>query len=139
MTSNIKQQLRKQIKKLKIKRRNDYPGGASVFAYVQLTPRYGVKFYKRRKLCEDAFLRQKASHSIGLAPEAYFIVRKGFKLGYVTRHAETETRAKREDVREIQRTCVSMGWCASDIDTDQNVGYVDGRLVLIDFDDATLT
>jgi len=139
MTQNIKKQLKTKIKRLKISRRNDYPGGASVFAYVQLTPRYGVKFYKRRKLCEDAFLRQKASHSIGLAPEAYFIVRKGFKWGYVTRHADTDRPGKREDVREIQRICVSMGWCGMDIDTEQNVGYVDGRLVLIDFDDATLT
>lgn len=124
---------------MNIGRRDDYPRGASVFAYVQLTPRYGVKFYKRRQLCEDAFLRQRASHGIGLAPEAYFLVRKGFRWGYVTQHADTERSAKRKDVREIRRTCTSMGWCASDIDTDQNVGYVDGRLVLIDFDDATLT
>jgi hypothetical protein len=138
MTKKREQELKKMIRRLKFSK-EDYTKTASVFAYVQLSPKYGVKFFKRRKLCEDAFIRQRASHFLGIAPEAYFMVRKGFRWGYVTRHADTEKYGRREDINRIRQICDSMGWCTTDIDVDYNVGYVDGRLVLIDFDDATLT
>jgi hypothetical protein len=129
------QKLRSIINKINF-RKYKQTDSATVRYYVQITGRYGVKFYKRKRAMEECFFRQNAAHFAGFGPKALF---KGLKKGYyyyVTEHAEQGT-VNREELATVRHNVAKMGWSTYDLFSD-NVGKVNGKPVLIDFDNCTI-
>lgn len=133
MTRN--QKLRFLINKINFKK-HEQTDSATVRYYVQITGRYGVKFFTRKKACEECFMRQTAAYVLGFGPKALF---KGKKKGYyyyVTEHAQLGN-INREQMSKLRKQIDRMGWATFDLYSD-NVGKVKNKPVLIDFDTYTL-
>lgn len=127
--------LRTLINKINF-RKHERTFSATVYYYVQITGKYGVKFYKRKRAMEECFFRQKVAHFAGFGPKAFF---KGVKKGYyyyVTEHAE-QRGVSREELAFVRHNVAKMGWATHDLYGD-NVGKVKNRPVLIDFDTCTI-
>jgi hypothetical protein len=129
------QKLRSIINRINF-RKHKQTDSATVRYYIQITGKYGVKFFTRKRACEECFFRQNAAHFAGFGPKALF---KGVKKGYyyyVTEHAEQGT-VNREELSHIRKNVAKMGWSTYDLFSD-NVGKVNGKPVLIDFDTYTI-
>ena len=109
---------------------------ATVHYYIQISGRYGVKFYKRTRAMEECFFRQSAAHFAGFGPKALFKGKKKDYYYYVTEHAE-QGEMSREDLSEVRQSVARMGWSTYDLYGD-NVGKINGKPVLIDFDTCTI-
>jgi hypothetical protein len=134
MSNRIKN-LKLLINKINFKKHRQ-TDSATVRYYIQITGRYGVKFYKRKRAMEECFFRQNAAHYAGFGPKTLF---KGIKKGYyyyVTEHAE-QGGMSREEISEVRKNVAKMGWSTYDLYGD-NVGKVNGKPVLIDFDTCTI-
>jgi hypothetical protein len=129
------QKLRKAIAKINL-RNYKKTNSATVHYYIQVTSRYGIKLFRRRRACEEGFFRQKAAYAMGFGPKAFFTGVKNGYFYYVTEHAEQGV--SREEIAEIRRNVANMGWSTDDLYSD-NIGKVRGKPVLIDFDNCTLT
>jgi hypothetical protein len=111
---------------------------ATVHYYIQISGKYGVKFYKSRRAMEECFFRQQAAHFSGFGPKALFKGKKKDYHYYVTEHAEQgKGVVDREEMAEIRHCVAKMGWSTYDLYGD-NVGKVNGKPVLIDFDNCTI-
>lgn len=129
------QKLRSIINKINF-RKHEQTGSATVRYYVQITGKYGVKFYSRKRAMEEGFFRQNAAHFAGFGPKALF---KGQKKGYyyyVTEHADQKGLSN-GDLALVRQSVAKMGWSTYDLYRD-NVGKIKGRPVLIDFDTCTI-
>lgn len=128
-------QLKSLINKINFK---DYKktDSASVHYYIQITSRYGVKFFIRKKECEDCFFRQNAAHMMGFGPKPLFMGFKSKYFYYVTEHASL-VKLSNEQAAEIRSKVKKMGWSTHDLYGD-NVGLIRKKPVLIDFDNCTL-
>jgi hypothetical protein len=129
------QKLRSLINKINFKK-HEQTGSATVHYYIQITGRYGVKFYKRRRAMEECFFRQSAAHFAGFGPKALFKGKKKDYYYYVTEHAE-QGDMNREELAQVRHNVAKMGWSTYDLYGD-NVGKVNGKPVLIDFDTCTI-
>ena len=131
----IEQKLKKIISKINL-RDHKKTDSATVHYYIQITSRYGVKLFRRRRSCEECFFRQSAAYAMGFGPKALFTgIKKGYSY-YVTEHAQRGI--SRKDISKIRSSVNKMGWSTFDLYSD-NVGIVRGKPVLIDFDNYTLT
>ena len=129
------QKLRSIINKINF-RKHKQTDSATVRYYIQITGRYGAKFFTRKRACEECFMRQTAAYVLGFGPKALF---KGKKKGYyyyVTEHAQLG-KVNREQMSKLRKQIDRMGWATFDLYSD-NVGKVKGKPVLIDFDTCTL-
>jgi hypothetical protein len=129
------QKLRSIINRINF-RKHKQTDSATVRYYVQITSRYGAKFFTRKRACEECFMRQTAAYFLGFGPKALF---KGKKKGYyyyVTEHAELG-KVNREQLSKLRKQIDRMGWATFDLYSD-NIGKVNGKPVLIDFDSCTL-
>ena len=133
MTTN--QKLRNLISRINLQ---DYErsDSATVRYYIQITSRYGVKFFSRKRACEECFFRQNAAHAMGFGPKALFKGIKNNYYYYVTEHA-LQGGVNRENLALIRHNVSKMGWSTYDLFAD-NVGMVRGKPVLIDFDTCTI-
>lgn len=120
---------------------DDYPileeTNASISYYIRLDKRYGLKLYRSKIDRDGCFIRQKAAHALGIAPKAVRLVEKDNYFGYVTEHAEP-TRLSNKELSELRFAVNHMFWFTDDIEKTRNVGRINGKAVLIDFDDGTL-
>jgi translation elongation factor EF-Ts len=131
------QKLRSIINKINF-RKHEKSDTATVHYYIQITGRYGVKFYKKKRAMEECFFRQNAAHFAGFGPKALFKGKKKDYYYYVTEHAEQGKNAlNREEIAEVRKNVAKMGWSTYDLYGD-NVGKVNGKPVLIDFDTCTI-
>jgi hypothetical protein len=129
------QKLRSIINRINF-REYEKSDSATVHYYIQITGRYGVKFYKSRRAMEECFFRQNAAHFSGFGPKALFKGSKKNYYYYVTEHAEQKT-VSRDELSLVRRNVAKMGWSTYDLFSD-NVGKVNGKPVLIDFDTCTI-
>jgi hypothetical protein len=129
------QKLRSIINKINF-RKHKQTDSATVRYYIQITGRFGVKFFTRKRACEECFFRQEAAYRMKFAPKPLFIGKKKGYYYYVTEHAQLGKLSIKE-LSELRRTVGKMGWCTFDLFSD-NVGKVNGKPVLIDFDNCTL-
>jgi hypothetical protein len=129
--------LRELISKINFKKyKKTY--SATVHYYIQVSGKYGVKFYKRKRAMEECFFRQSAAHFAGFGPKALFKGQKKDYYYYVTEHAEQGKGVlNHEEISEIRRSVAKMGWSTYDLYGD-NLGKVNGKPVLIDFDTCTI-
>lgn len=128
------QKLRSIINRINLKK-YEQTDSATVRYYIQITSKYGVKFFTRKRACEECFMRQTAAYHLGFGPKALF---KGKKKGYyyyVTEHAQLGVR--RDQLAQLRRQVDLMGWATFDLYND-NVGQIKNKPVLIDFDYCTL-
>ena len=128
------QKLRKAIAKINL-RNYKKTESATVHYYIQITSRYGIKLFRRRRACEEGLFRQKAAYAMGFGPKAFFTGVKNGYFYYVTEHAQHGV--NREELAQIRKNVTNMGWSTNDLYSD-NVGKVRGKPVLIDFDNCTL-
>ena len=128
------QKLRKAIAKINL-RNYKKTDSATVHYYIQVTSRYGIKLFRRRRACEEGFFRQKAAYAMGFGPKALFTGVKNGYFYYVTEHAQHGV--NRGELAQIRKKVTSMGWSTCDLYSD-NVGKVREKPVLIDFDNCTL-
>ena len=129
------QKLRSIINKINL-RKYEQTDSATVRYYIQITGKYGVKFFTRKRACEECFMRQTAAHVLGFGPKALFTGKKKGYYYYVTEHAQLGN-VGREQLAKLRQQIDRMGWSTFDLYSD-NVGKVKGRPVLIDFDTFTL-
>lgn len=129
------QKLRSIINKINF-RNYKQTDSATVRYYIQLTGKYGVKFFTKRKAFEECFMRQKAAHHLGFGPKALFTGKKKGYYYYVTEHAQLGN-INREQMAKLRKQIDRMGWATYDLFSD-NVGKINGKPVLIDFDYCTL-
>jgi hypothetical protein len=129
------QKLHSLINKINF-RNHKQTNSATVRYYIQITGRYGVKFFTRKRACEEGFIRQTAAHYLGFGPKALFTGKKKGYYYYVTEHAQLGN-VNREQMARLRKQISSMGWSTFDLYSD-NVGKVKSKPVLIDFDSCTL-
>lgn len=134
MNSHYKK-LRSLIAKINF-RDYEQTDSATVRYYIQITGRYGVKFFTSRKKCDGCFFRQEAAHKMGFGPKPLFQGVKGSYYYYVTEHAVLGN-FSREELADLRCKMNKMSWGTFDIYSD-NVGKINGKPVLIDFDLCTL-
>jgi hypothetical protein len=127
--------LKKIIKDLNLK---DYKqtDSATVRYYIQISGRYGAKFFTSRLKCEGCFFRQEAAHKMGFGPKPLFMGTKGRYFYHVTEHA-IQGGLNQEEISSLKKKISSMAWSTYDLFSD-NVGKIKGKPVLIDFDLCTL-
>ena len=129
------QKLRLLINKINF-RKHKKTDSATVHYYIRLTGKYSAKFFTKRKACEECFMRQKAAHHLGFGPKALFSGKKNGYYYYITEHAELGN-VNREQMAKLRKQIDRMGWATYDLYSD-NVGKINGKPVLIDFDYHTL-
>jgi hypothetical protein len=127
--------LKKIIKNLNLR---DYKqtDSATVRYYIQISGRYGAKFFTSRLKCEGCFFRQEAAHKMDFGPKPLFMGAKGRYFYYVTEHA-IQGGLNQEEISTLKKKISSMAWSTYDLFSD-NVGKIKGKPVLIDFDLCTL-
>jgi hypothetical protein len=81
-------------------------------------------------------MRQTAAYALGFGPKALFIGKKKSYYYYVTEHAELG-KVNREQMYKLRKKIDLMGWSTFDLFSD-NVGKINGKPVLIDFDNYTI-
>lgn len=109
---------------------------ATVQYYVQITGKYGVKFFISKRKCEGCFFRQQAAFKMGFGPKPLFTGIKNRYYYYVTEHALLGDLSNSE-MAALRKKVSSMAWATYDLYSD-NVGKVKNKPVLIDFDLCTL-
>lgn len=129
------QKLRSIINKINL-RKHKQTDSATVRYYVQITGQYGVKFFTRKRACEECFMRQTAAYYLGFGPKALFKGKKKSYYYYVTEHAQLGN-VRREQLTKLRKQIDRMGWATFDLFSD-NIGKIKGKPVLIDFDTCTL-
>jgi hypothetical protein len=129
------QKLRSIINRINFKKHKQ-TDSATVRYYIQVTGKYGVKFFTRKRACEECFFRQTAAHYLGFGPKALFTGKKQDYYYYVTEHAQLGN-INREQMARLRKQIGRMGWSTFDLYSD-NVGKINGKPVLIDFDSCTL-
>jgi len=129
------QKLRSLINKINF-RKHKQTDSATVRYYIQITGQYGVKFFTRRRAMEECFMRQSAAYFLGFGPKALFSGKKKGYYYYVTEHAQLG-KVNHEQLAKLRKQIGRMGWATFDLYSD-NVGKVNGKPVLIDFDTCTL-
>jgi len=117
-------------------RKHKKTDSATVHYYIRLTGKYGAKFFARKRPCEECFIRQTAAYHLGFGPKPLFTGKKKGYYYYITEHAELG-KVNREQMAKLRKQINRMGWSTFDLYTD-NVGKVNGKPVLIDFDSHTL-
>lgn len=127
--------LKRIIKNLNLRFYNQ-TDSATVRYYIQITGRYGVKFFTSRIKCQGCFFRQEAAHKMGFGPKPLFMGTKGRYFYYVTEHA-LQGGLNNEQMSALRKKVASMGWSTFDLFSD-NVGKIKNKPVLIDFDLCTL-
>jgi hypothetical protein len=127
--------LKKIIKNLNLRFYNQ-TDSATVRYYIQITGRYGVKFFTSKIKCQGCFFRQEAAHKMGFGPKPLFMGIKGRYFYYVTEHA-LQGGLNPEQMSALRKKVASMGWSTFDLFSD-NVGKIKNKPVLIDFDLCTL-
>lgn len=127
--------LKRIIKDLNLRFYNQ-TDSATVRYYIQITGRYGAKFFTSRIKCKGCFFRQEAAHKMGFGPKPLFMGTKGRYFYYVTEHA-LQGGLNIEQMSALRKKVASMGWSTFDLFSD-NVGKIKGKPVLIDFDLCTL-
>jgi hypothetical protein len=127
--------LKKIIKNINL-RDYEQTDSATVRYYVQISGRYGVKFYTSQLKCKGCFFRQEAAYKMGFGPKPLFMGTKGRYFYYVTEHA-MQGRLNNEEMSVLRKNISSMGWSTYDLFSD-NVGKIRNKPVLIDFDLCTL-
>jgi hypothetical protein len=78
--------LKKIIKNLNL-RFYEQTDSATVRYYIQISGRYGAKFFTSRLKCEGCYFRQEAAYKMGFGPKPLFMGIKGRYFYYVTEHA----------------------------------------------------
>jgi hypothetical protein len=129
------QKLRSIINKINL-RKHKQTDSATVRYYIQITGQYGVKFFTRKRACEECFMRQTAAYYLGFGPKALFTGKKGGYYYYVTEHAQLG-KVNREQMYKLRKQIDRMGWATFDLYSD-NIGKIKNKPVLIDFDSYTL-
>lgn len=127
--------LKKIIKNLNLRFYNQ-TDSATVRYYIQISGRYGAKFFTSRIKCQGCFFRQEAAHKMGFGPKPLFMGIKGRYFYYVTEHA-LQGGLNNEEMSALRKKVASMGWSTFDLFSD-NVGKIKNKPVLIDFDLCTL-
>ena len=127
--------LRKIITNLNLKKYQQ-TDSATVRYYVQITSRYGVKFFTNKRKRDGCFFRQEAAYKMGFAPKPLFTGIKGRYYYYVTEHALLGN-LNIEEMADLRKKIASMAWSTYDLFSD-NVGKIRNKPVLIDFDLCTL-
>lgn len=127
--------LKKIIKNLNLRFYNQ-TDSATVRYYIQITGRYGAKFFTSKIKCQGCFFRQEAAYKMGFGPKPLFMGVKGRYFYYVTEHA-LQGGLNIEQMSVLRKKVSSMGWSTFDLFSD-NVGKIKGKPVLIDFDLCTL-
>lgn len=112
--------------------------GASCRGYIRLTPKYSLKLFGNKAERDDSFIRQKAAHALNFAPKALVKIDKGRSFGYITEHANTEKPLTNKQMRSLKAKMRKQGWSVVDVEHDVNVGLINNKPVLIDFDSCTL-
>lgn len=131
MTSKLK----KIIKNLNL-RFYKQTSSATVRYYIQISGRYGAKFFTSRLKCEGCFFRQEAAYKMGFGPKPIFMGTKGRYFYYVTEHA-AQGGLSQNEMSALKKKISSMAWSTYDLFSD-NVGKIKNKPVLIDFDLCTL-
>lgn len=111
--------------------------GASCRGYIRLTPKYSLKLFISEAERDGSFKRQKIAHALNFAPKVLFKINKGRSFGYITEHANTEKPLTYAQLRSLKSKMRKQGWWTQDIDIDVNVGLINNRPTLIDFDSCT--
>jgi hypothetical protein len=127
--------LKKIINKINL-RFHEQTDSATVRYYIQISGRYGVKFYTSQAKCKGCFFRQEAAYKMGFGPKPLFMGIKGRYFYYVTEHA-LQGGLNNEEMSALRKNVSSMGWSTYDLFSD-NVGKIRNKPVLIDFDLCTL-
>lgn len=127
--------LKKIIKNLNL-RHYEQTDSATVRYYIQISGRYGVKFFTSKPKCQGCFFRQEAAHKMGFGPKPLFMGTKGRYFYYVTEHA-LKGGLNSKEMSWLRKKISSMAWSTYDLFSD-NVGKIKGKPVLIDFDLYTL-
>jgi hypothetical protein len=127
--------LKKIINKINL-RLHEQTSSAAVRYYIQISGRYGVKFYTSQLKCKGCFFRQEAAYKMGFGPKPLFMGNKGRYFYYVTQHA-MQGGLSNEEMSSLRKNVSSMGWSTYDLFSD-NVGKIKDKPVLIDFDLCTL-
>ena len=131
----LNQKLRYLISKINF-RKHDQTDSATVRYYIQITGKYGVKFFTSKRACHECFFRQGAAYHMGFAPKPIFIGKKKGYYYYVTEHAQLGGLSYKEKSK-LRQKINKMSWNTFDLFSD-NVGKVNGKPVLIDFDTYTI-
>ena len=107
--------------------------------YIRLTKKYSLKLYEDKYEAYNILQRQTVAHSLDFAPKA---INKIYKVsnyyGYITEHADINCRISDKDYEKIKNKISSICWSTYDIDKDHNLGKINNKVVLIDFDRGTL-
>lgn len=127
--------LKKIINKINL-RFHEQTDSATVRYYIQISGKYGVKFYTSEKKRDGCFFRQEAAYKMGFGPKPIFIGAKGRYFYYVTEHA-LQGGLNNEEISSLRKKVSSMAWSTFDLFSD-NVGKIRNKPVLIDFDLCTL-
>jgi hypothetical protein len=129
------QKLRSIVNKINF-RKHEQTDSATVRYYIQITGKYGVKFFTSKRACQECFFRQKAAYHMGFGPKALFLGQKKRYYYYVTEHAQLGGLSYKQ-MSELRQKINKMSWNTFDLFSD-NVGKVNGKPVLIDFDTYTI-
>lgn len=135
MNKNIKNKLTAFIHEINF-RNYEKTDSANVDYYIRINKKYGVKFYKRKSVCQECFFRQEAAYLMGFAPKPLFSGKKKDYYFYVTEHAN-EGICNREKFAILRSNVKRMGWSTYDL-YSHNVGMIGDKPVLLDFDNCTL-
>ena len=111
--------------------------GVSCRGYIRLTPKYSLKLFISEAERDGSFKRQKIAHTLNFAPKVLFKVNKGRKFGYITEHADTEKGLTYAQLRFLKSKMRKQGWSTMDIGVDVNVGLINNRPIVIDFDSCS--
>lgn len=127
--------LRQKIKKIRVKSQFL---GASCNGYVRLTKKYSLKLYGSEQDRDRCFFRQSVAYNLGFGPKILFKINKSKMFGYVTEHANTMVNLTNDQFKKLTDKIEMIGWSINDLDVDVNVGIIDNKPMLIDYDDCTL-
>lgn len=127
--------LREKIKKLKISR--EYLG-ASCNGYIRLTPKYSLKLFEKEFDRDSTYVRQSIANQYGFGPKILFKINKSKMFGYITEHAETEKPLTKKQYKWLKDKIEMIGWSHEDTDVNVNVGLINGKPKLIDYDNCSL-
>ena len=112
--------------------------GASCIGYIRLTPKYSLKLFKEKSDRDGSFVRQRIAHKLKFAPKVLFKINKGRAFGYITEHAETDVELTDKQFRFLKTKLRSQKWSVCDITHYDNIGIINNKPVVIDFDSFSL-
>ena len=132
-----------KIKMMSVDLDNHSTPTASVLYYIQLSNKFGVKFWINSQVRNANFVRQNFAYSLNFAPLAICKVNAltsdGRKLyGFITEHVEIADLPSKQ-VNGLIRKMQIAGWCGIDIGRTHNTGLIGKKPVVYDFDDKSLS